>query len=246
MNKRSLHHMIGFRLSAADGDMGNIKDFYFDDGAWMVRYIVADTRHWLPGRLVLISPSEMVQADDTNHVLHIKLAKDQVKESPGIRVVETVSRREEAELVRHFGWSKYWIPDSLGMGHVEGVSPEPLKAPPIPTEEEQQGPQLRGVVEVTGYWAHAQDGEFGKVRDFIADIGTWNIRYLVIETNTPDRNVLIAPDWVKDVSWRNRSVQVDLAKQQIETSPPFSGGSLVDREYEQQLFDFYGRRGYWQ
>ena len=30
-------------LRATDGEIGNIEDFYFDDEAWTIRYLVVDT-----------------------------------------------------------------------------------------------------------------------------------------------------------------------------------------------------------
>jgi len=33
-----------------------VKDFYFNDRQWAIRYVVAGTGSWLSGRLVLISP----------------------------------------------------------------------------------------------------------------------------------------------------------------------------------------------
>jgi hypothetical protein len=33
-----------------------VKDFYFDDKTWAIRYLVADTGNWLTGRQVLLSP----------------------------------------------------------------------------------------------------------------------------------------------------------------------------------------------
>jgi hypothetical protein len=46
----------GFRIGASDGPVGSAKDFYFDDDAWVIRYVVVDTGTWLGGREVLISP----------------------------------------------------------------------------------------------------------------------------------------------------------------------------------------------
>ena len=43
-------------LRALDGEIGSVKDSYFDDQRWVLRYIVVDTGGWLPGREVLISP----------------------------------------------------------------------------------------------------------------------------------------------------------------------------------------------
>jgi hypothetical protein len=53
---RSIHQLYENKLGASDGDIGRVKDFYFNDHTWAVRYVVADTGNWLRGRLVLISP----------------------------------------------------------------------------------------------------------------------------------------------------------------------------------------------
>ncbi len=46
----------GHKLAALDGEIGSVKDFYFDDKTWTIRYLVADTEPWLPERLVLLYP----------------------------------------------------------------------------------------------------------------------------------------------------------------------------------------------
>ena len=34
----------GYKLNGLDGEIGNVKEFYFDDKYWTIRYLVADTR----------------------------------------------------------------------------------------------------------------------------------------------------------------------------------------------------------
>lgn len=46
----------GYKLDSLDGEIGKVKEFYFDDKHWTIRYLVADTGNWLTGRQVLISP----------------------------------------------------------------------------------------------------------------------------------------------------------------------------------------------
>ena len=53
---RSLNESQGYTIAARDGELGAMHDFCFDDESWVVRYLVHDTRVWLPGRRVLISP----------------------------------------------------------------------------------------------------------------------------------------------------------------------------------------------
>jgi hypothetical protein len=40
---RSIKQINGDKLRAYDGRIGHVKDFYFDDKHWTVRYAVADT-----------------------------------------------------------------------------------------------------------------------------------------------------------------------------------------------------------
>ena len=50
----------GYKLDSLDGEIGKVKEFYFDDRHWTIRYLVADTGNWLTGRQVLISPYALV------------------------------------------------------------------------------------------------------------------------------------------------------------------------------------------
>ena len=49
---RSVKQLYGAKLGASDGEIGHVKDFYFEDQNWVVRYLVADTGSWLSGRQV--------------------------------------------------------------------------------------------------------------------------------------------------------------------------------------------------
>ena len=37
----------GYRLDSLDGEIGKVKEFYFDDTYWTIRYLVADSGNWL-------------------------------------------------------------------------------------------------------------------------------------------------------------------------------------------------------
>ena len=54
--QRVASKLKGYSIGAKDGDIGSVEDFVFDDKLWTVRYLVADTAKWLPGRQVLLSP----------------------------------------------------------------------------------------------------------------------------------------------------------------------------------------------
>jgi hypothetical protein len=75
-------NLLGGRLSATDGNIGTVEDFYFDDESWTIRYLLADTAKWLPGRKVLIPSVALESIDRAAKSLVIKLSKDQIKNSP--------------------------------------------------------------------------------------------------------------------------------------------------------------------
>jgi hypothetical protein len=60
---RSMKDLENYAINATDGLIGRIKDFYFDDDAWVIRYLVVDTGSWLSSRKVLISPISVCQPD---------------------------------------------------------------------------------------------------------------------------------------------------------------------------------------
>lgn len=74
--------LYGDKLVALDGDIGQIRDFYFEDKHWVIRYAVADTGSWLTGRLVLLSPHAFGKLDQGEKTMHINLRKMQIQIVP--------------------------------------------------------------------------------------------------------------------------------------------------------------------
>ena len=70
---------MGFTMGASDGEIGKVKDFYFDDITWTIRYLVVETGNWLSNRKVLISPEALLQCDWTNEIFPVNLTKEQIK-----------------------------------------------------------------------------------------------------------------------------------------------------------------------
>jgi uncharacterized protein YrrD len=242
--RRSAKQFLKYQLTATDGVLGKVADFYFDDYTWAIRYLVADTGKWLPGRQVLISPQSVGKPDDVATILPVSLTKGQVEASPSIDADRPVSRQHEAELAEHFGWAVYW-----------GSPVVPGAPAPIPKDVTEQGsgeahgdPDLRSVHEVLGYRIQAADQKVGHVEDFILDTDSWVIRYLVVDTRDwlPGRKVLVSPGWVQSVNWDEKRVHVNLAADAIKNSPEFCPNQPVNREYEDRLYDYYGRRKYWE
>lgn len=50
---RSMNDLEDYAIRATDGIIGQVKDFYFDDEALVIHYLVVDTGTWLSSRKVL-------------------------------------------------------------------------------------------------------------------------------------------------------------------------------------------------
>lgn len=57
-----LNQFIGYNLKAADGMIGRVADFYFDELSWSIKYLVVETDGLLQYD-ALISPSALLEPD---------------------------------------------------------------------------------------------------------------------------------------------------------------------------------------
>lgn len=251
---RKTKEVRGFRLGARDGEIGHLKDFYFDDSAWTVRYLVADTGDWLPHRRVLISPFAVTGFRTTPHkAMDVNLTKSQIEQSPSIETHKPISRAFEIEYSQYYGWPYYW-PGPLLWGPVDFPGPLPAGVPlppPHPTPPTGEDSHLRSVNEVSGfngYLIQALDQAFGHVDQFILDDESWTIRYLVADMRNwlPGKHVLLSPNWISWVSWSEARVYVDLDRETIRRAPEYSLSEPLTRAFEERLFEHFSRTPYWQ
>lgn len=80
--------MAAYHIEADDGGIGHVDDFLVDERTWTVRYLVVDTSNWIGGRSVLISPAVVTTIDSGNRKIHVRLTRDEVKNSPSIDVAD--------------------------------------------------------------------------------------------------------------------------------------------------------------
>jgi hypothetical protein len=238
--------LAGYAIEATDGRIGSAEDFLFDDRHWMVRWAVVDTGDWLPGRSVLLPPSQLVRADPKQRVLKVALTRDQVEHSPDIASDPPVSRRHEELIYDYYGWAPYWHAGFLAPGPMPALYAAGAKPRASAVAVREGEPSLRSTSDVMGYYVHARDGDIGHIADFLIDNDNWAIRYLVIDTRNwwPGKKVLVAPHWVSSISWPARTVRFDATRQRIKSSPDYDPAAF-DRGYEARLHAHYDMPTYW-
>lgn len=237
--------LIGVFLGASDGDLGRCVDLLFDDHHWTVRYLVVDTGQWLPGRKVLVSPISIEPQLSTAKKLSVNIPKATLEAGPELDEHAPVARQYEQRYARHMGYGYYWGGE-LPWGPV--TRPWELAGSIAPdVAESSADPHLRSAGEVSGYEIHVLDGQLGTLDSYVLDGATWTIRYLVVDSGSwlRGRLVLIAPDWVKEISWGEHCIKVDMTRETIKNSPELRP-ELLDRECENILYDYYGRPRYWE
>ena len=235
----------GYKLEGLDGEIGRVKEFYFDDRHWTIRYLVAETGNWLTSRQVLISPYALIAIIRQEQHLTIQLTKKQIEDSPSLDSDKPVSRQFEDAYYVYYGWPMYWG-GPYGWGEYPTIMRE-RKDRKLTQGEKASDHHLRSTHNVSGYHIQAADGEIGHVEDFIIDDETWAIRYLIIDTRNwwPGKKVLIAPQWIERVSWSESKIFVNLPREAIRRSPEYRMESPPTRDYETGLYLHYNYLGYW-
>jgi hypothetical protein len=106
---RSVKEVTGYHLQAADGELGQVHDFIAEDETWTVRYLVIDTRRWLQGKTVLVSPQWVDSIDWARSRLNIELLnRGVIRESPEYNPAAPINREYEMRLYDFYGRPKYW------------------------------------------------------------------------------------------------------------------------------------------
>jgi uncharacterized protein YrrD len=236
----------GFKLNNDGKEIGRVKEFYFDDQHWTIRYLVADTGNWLVGRQVLISPYALGAVMEEEQCIVVGLSRKQIEDSPSLDSDKPVSRQFEDVYHKYYGYPVYWEGPFMWGGYPGIVRDQTQWKKSVQTGKGWD-PHLRSTQSVSGYHIQAMDGEIGHIDDFIIDEASWAIRYLVVDTKNwwHGKKVLVAPQWIERVSWDESKVYISLSVETIKKSPEYTAESLPTRDYEEQLHKHYERQAYW-
>ncbi|MEO8000349.1 MAG: PRC-barrel domain-containing protein [Arenimonas sp.] len=260
---RNLNDLQDYAIRATDGDIGYVKDFYIDDLAWVIRYFVVETGTWHSSRKVLISPFAFGNPNWQEKILPVAITREQVSNSPDIDTDKPVSRQHENDYLGFYEYPFYWsgpelwgteaLPNRMMPQFVSTpsiIEPQPDNAvvdAPITPHNNTVDTHLRSCHVVVGYHIHAMDGDIGHVQGMLVDDETWAVRYLVVNTSNwwGGHLVLIAPEWIEDISWFDGMVSLDVTRQQVKEAPPYDASFQLDRVHEVTIHEHYGSLGYW-
>jgi uncharacterized protein YrrD len=231
---KSVNLLKNFSLQAQDGELGKVRDVYFDDRQWAIRYLVVDTGNWLTGRTVLISPIAVQGLLENELKVDVNLTRAQVQNSPDVSTDEPLARQHEVQLSEYYNWPYYWDGTGVwGAGMFPyGITNVPMRAVPPsdkPIELAQSYPtqieeiHLRSADEIIGYGIQATDGDIGHVEDFLFDDKNWTIQTLVADTAPLwfGKKVLVSLDRIERMDWTEKRVELALTREALKDLATF-------------------------
>lgn len=223
--KHNMNSLIGYRISATNGVLGKIVDFYFDDKKWNIRYLVIETGNWLSGRKVLISSQEITKCDIEHQQFNLNLTMDQIRHSPNIDTQLPVTRQMEEILHRHHSWGFYW--ENFIFVHekaAEKVKVNPITEDLYAVDNSVYDIHLQSALKVSGYHIHAIGGEIGHLNDYIIDDQTWKITDVIVDTHkfTGGKKVVVNVTHVDALNWSVYEVFLDISVNDVKNSPEYA------------------------
>jgi len=216
---KNIKALYGCKLAATDGEIGQVKDFYFDDQAWAIRYLVVDTGSWLTDRLVLLSPHAIGSLDQDGKTLQVNLKRKKIEDSPSTDRHRPVSRQYEEDFYRFYGWSNYWQGREMW-----GATGFPVAMPPLEQEtiqhhghNQRDDVHLRSTKALEGYHIQATDGEIGSVSGFMVNDKSWAVSELIVDTGHwfSGQEIVIPRGKIDRISYEDSKIYVSLTMAKI-------------------------------
>lgn len=256
----SMNALTKAKIKSVDSAFGDIRDLYFDDVSWTLRYFVVDVGTWLEGRHVLISPESLTEYRGDENAFACTLTRQQIHDSPLFDSQKTVSRQQEESLSKHYGWTPYWV-TPMAAFPLPGLYTYPVvgsssdrwnqeseMAPTVAKEvaarqdlDREQETHLRSFQEIKSYDLQATDGDIGELDDLLLDATGWRVTHIIVDTRKwwPGGQVVIDRALVTDISWGDTKIVVAMSREEVKKAPPFDSDQTITESFMQQLSQYY-------
>jgi len=79
----------GYKIHAADGEIGHVTGFMIDKKSWAIRDIVVETGHWYSGKEILISTNKVERISYDQSQVYVSVTKADIQGTPDRELVKT-------------------------------------------------------------------------------------------------------------------------------------------------------------
>ncbi len=227
---RSCNKIQNSIVKALDGDIGKLKDLYFDDRSWKIKYFVVELGSLFPGN-VFVPPVLVSPIDDAT--LKVQLTKAELLASPH------ADSLPPALFKQSFQSSIFYSTE----GNSENIlSAEPVFIVPVLNDIKDIAwdfPHLRSCKDVSKYELIAQDGNAGTNQDLLIDDSQWLVRFIIasIDSNGESEEKIYDPHIIEDIDWALEIVNITVPMNQAFFRPCFDASRHLDISYEMIVKD---------
>ncbi|WP_447971367.1 PRC-barrel domain-containing protein [Nitrospira sp. M1] len=223
---QDFNKMKTYVVEGTDGTIGTVADMYFNDQTWDVQYVAANTGNWLEGRHLLISKESLLTLKQETSAYPALISQTEAQASPEFEINHPLSWGKEREICAFYHWAPYYPLEENELSVFPGI--------------------LTSTNGLKDFSLFTNDGEIGKVVNFIVDDTDLVLRYLVVDTSKwlAGRKVLISPMWGKSINWTEQLIAVDVKKEQVQESPEYDPLVPIEQVYEVNLYEHYGKPHY--
>lgn len=88
-NSKDLEECV---IGATDGTIGHVKDLYFDDAAWAIRYLIVNTSHWWLGHQVLLATQWIADVNWFSSNVTVNLSRKTLRDAPSYDATSPLDR----------------------------------------------------------------------------------------------------------------------------------------------------------
>lgn len=225
----SLDDLEQYTVIAADGYVGKVKDFYFDDRTWKLRFVVAETGIWLKNRKVLLPASAVKSVSSEDKHIGLDISMYEVKNGPGIDGELSLKPQAEIDYLSYYGYSFYRSTvESHGFDKESETQLAEIFACVDAVRRTYGDRHLRSCKEMVNYNIEASDNEVGYLQSMLLNEKDWSITHLVVNTSNwwLGQQVLLEPEVIKDISWGDARIYVNMQRQQVQDALTFDSDTL--------------------
>jgi len=232
-----LSSLLGRKLIASDGEIGEVNDFYFDDNAWRLAYLVVHTSSEFDGRRLLMDPQWIVlpsTASDASATgaIRVDATCAEILASPDYTEDPPVSEQKahDERLHPRFLWFPRLDGGKLALRPM-GAPAEDLAVDEEEAREKGHNPHLRSFVEVRGYAVLAAgvvEEVVGHVLDLAVSECGPEVTQILINTGLGQSGdiLTVEPEDVGRIDWHD--LRVHLHRSHAELTLPKEHGRRGD------------------
>lgn len=207
----------GYSVMATDGTGGTVEDFIVEDVGWTIGWLAVETGDWLSGHRVFVPVSAFGKPDPKGRNFPLAMTLAQIGQCESGDPAQLRNNEPDAPFPQGDA--------AAGAAH-------------------QGRDHVRSLARLVGSAIQGTDDGVGHAETFIIESGVWLVKYLIVHTSDwwPGEKVLVPAGRITGFDDPHRILKLDLTRQLVKSSPPFSPDLTEDGAYDESFLTYWGIR----